>query len=181
MKIVYVLVLVAACGGSSTGLGAIDARCKTLCASSDASCATEVTSCEDECQLRVAGMTAACTTCLLDRANAGTCSVGQTCCPNAEFPNTVLACASSCTGSPGVNPSGDHPICTDICASSEPSCSTAVTSCLQQCDARVRGTTGLCALCLLQDANGGTCASGQTCCPSPEFPTSATSCSSVCS
>ena len=54
-------------------------------------------------------------------------------------------------------------------------------ACLQQCDARVAGVSGLCALCLLEGANGGTCASGQTCCPSPHFPTTVEACASVCS
>lgn len=175
------LVLVVACGGSSTSLGPLDPRCEALCSNSTASCSTAVTDCQQECQLRVANMTATCATCLLDHANGGTCSAGQTCCPSPEFPNSVIDCQDSCKGSVGVNPAGDHPICSEICASTDSTCSTEASSCLQQCDARVAGVTGLCALCLLDGANGGACTVGQTCCPSPEFPTSATTCSSVCS
>jgi hypothetical protein len=175
-----VLVAVMACSGGSTSLGQLDPRCETLCASNVGSCSTAVTDCQQECQLRVANMTPTCTTCLLDRANGGTCSQGAVCCPSPDFPNSALACESSCVGSVGVNPSGDHPICTEICASSDATCSSQAASCLELCDTRVRGVTGLCALCLLDGANGGTCASGQTCCPSPQFPTSATSCAPVC-
>ncbi len=181
MKSLLVLVLVAACGGSdtSTSLGEIDARCKTLCASSEPSCGSAVTTCEQECQVRVQNMAPLCGTCLLEHSNGGTCTQGQICCPSPDFPNSVLDCGSSCTGSMGVNPS-PHPICNDICASSEASCGSDVQSCLDQCDARVAGVSGLCALCLLEGANGGTCTSGQTCCPSPHFPTSVESCASVC-
>src|SRR5438105_2266581 len=143
MKLVFVLVVVVACGGSSTSLGPPDPRCESLCASTTASCSMAVTDCQQECQLRVANMTPTCTTCLLDQANGGTCSSGMTCCPSPEFPNSVLDCQSSCSGSVGVNPSGDHPICTKICASSDASCSAQASSCLEQCDARVRGVTGL--------------------------------------
>jgi hypothetical protein len=176
------VVLVAACGASGSGqLGDIDARCKTLCASTVASCSTEVTNCEDECQLRVANLAPLCSTCLLENADGGTCSSGMTCCPDAHFPSTPIDCANSCTGSTGVNPSGDHPICSAICSSADPTCSAGVMTCLSECDARVKGVSGLCALCLLDGAYGGVCSSGQQCCPShPEFPTSVTACDSVC-
>lgn len=180
--LVMVLVLVAACGGSSgdgMSLGAIDARCKTLCASNEPTCGSDVTRCEQECQLRVQNMAPQCGTCLLENSNGGTCSNGQVCCPRADFPNSALDCGSACAGSVGVNPS-PHPICNDICGSSEPSCGSDVQSCLDACDQRVAGVSGLCALCLLEGANGGTCASGQICCPSPHFPTSVNACASVC-
>jgi hypothetical protein len=182
MKAVLVMVLVAACGGdsSSTSLGEIDARCKSLCASSEASCSMDVTTCEQDCQLRVQNMAPLCATCLLESSNAGTCSQGQVCCPSPEFPNSVLDCGSACAGSVGVNPTPHHPICSDLCASTDAACSADAQSCLDQCDARVAGVSGLCALCLLEGANGGVCASGQTCCPSPHFPTSVADCSSVC-
>ena len=183
MKWTVVLVLLVACGGgdSSSQLGDIDARCKALCASTEATCSTEVTTCEQECQLRVADISPVCTTCLLENSHGGTCSVGMICCPDPQFPQGPVDCASSCADSVGVNPSGDHPICTAICASSEPTCDADVASCLAQCDARVQGVSGLCALCLLDGANGGVCAGGDTCCPShPTFPTSVASCDSVC-
>lgn len=135
--------------------------------------------CEPLCQVRVAGMAPLCATCLLD--SAGTrCSSNATCCPDPSYPNGVTDCATECAGSAGVNPSGDHPICADICKSDEPSCSTEVASCLSQCDARVAGVSGLCALCLLDNANGGTCGSGMVCCPNPHFPATTASCTSVC-
>jgi len=183
MKRMAILVLVAACGGggSSDSLGEIDARCKNLCASSEGSCSMDVTTCEQDCQLRVQNMAPLCATCLLENDSGGTCSSGMICCPSPEFPNSVLDCGSSCAGSVGVNPTPDHPICTDICSSAHVECASDVQTCLQQCDARVAGVSGLCALCLLEGANGGTCVSGQTCCPSPHFPTTVEACASVCS
>jgi hypothetical protein len=51
---------------------------------------------------------------------------------------------------------------------------------MDQCEARVSGVSGLCALCLLDRANGGSCGSGQICCPHPEFPASTSDCTDVC-
>lgn len=177
---VVVMMIGSGCGGGEAmSLGPIDARCTALCMSSEPTCTTDVTDCEQLCQLRVADVASLCTTCLLDHSNAGTCGSGQVCCPDPNFPNGVLDCTTECTGSVGVNPSA-HPICTDVCASNEPSCSAAVTTCLDQCEARVHGVTGLCALCLLDGANGGTCGSGQICCPHPEFPAQTAACAAVC-
>ena len=185
---VFVLSLGAACsnggnggdGGGNQELGQLDPRCESLCMSSDTACSPDVTSCQPLCQVRVAGMSSLCATCLLDRSNGGTCSSGTLCCPHPQFPNKALDCASSCTGSKGVNPSGNHPICTKICSNNDASCSTQVSQCIQQCQASIQGVSGLCALCLLDGANGGTCSSGMVCCPHPSFPTSVTDCSSVC-
>ena len=181
MKWLVAMVLLVGCGGSDTSssLGEIDARCKALCASSEPTCGSDVTTCEQECQIRVQNMAPLCGTCLLEHSNGGTCAAGEVCCPSPDFPNSVMDCGSSCSGSVGVNPS-PHPICNDICASHEPTCSAQVQSCLDACDARVAGVSGLCALCLLEGANGGTCASGEVCCPSPHFPTSVETCASVC-
>jgi hypothetical protein len=178
---VLVVGLMVACGGGSSGpeLGDPDPRCTALCASTEPTCSAATAECEPVCQVRVAGMKPVCATCLLDHA-ATLCGGGATCCPDPDYPNSVVDCADSCADSDGVNPSGDHPICTDICASSEPSCSADVSACLAQCDARVHGVSGLCALCLLEGANGGTCAGGDVCCPHPQFPTSTETCASVC-
>ena len=178
------MVALAACGGGSGGdddmsLGTIDARCTALCKSSEPTCTDDVTDCQQLCQVRVADMGSLCATCLLDHANGGVCGGGQVCCPDPEFPNGVQDCETECTGSTGVNPA-QHPICVDLCASDEPSCSGQVSACMDQCEARVQGVSGLCALCLLDGANGGTCASGQVCCPSPHFPTSTADCTDVC-
>ncbi len=172
----------AACGdgGGGGGLGQLDPRCESLCADSDVACAAEVTRCQPVCQVRVTGMSALCATCLLEGSNGGSCGPGGPCCPNPNFPNSVLDCASPCSGSQGVNPSGDHPICTDICSSSDAACSTAAAQCLQECQARIQGVSGLCALCLLEGAQGGGCAAGLSCCPNPTFPTSVSTCASVC-
>jgi len=183
MKWMVVLVLVAACGGSGgddgMSLGAIDARCKTLCASNEPACGSDVTACEQECQVRVQDMAPLCGTCLLEHSNGGVCSSGQLCCPSPEFPNSVMDCGSSCTGSVGVNPA-PHPICTSLCSSTDASCSAQAQSCLDSCEARIAGVSGLCALCLLEGANGGVCDSNQTCCPAANFPTSVESCASDC-
>lgn len=178
-SIVFIGLIACGGGGSSGDLGDPDPRCTALCASTDATCSADTAKCEPICQVRVAGMMPLCATCLIDHA-ATLCGGGMTCCPRPDYPNSVLDCASSCTDSVGVNPSGDHPICTAICTSSEPSCSADVTSCLAQCDARVSGVSGKCALCLLENANGGTCNSGSVCCPHPSFPTSTNTCASVC-
>jgi hypothetical protein len=79
-----------------------------------------------------------------------------------------------------VNPAGDHPICTKVCSSDDASCSAAVTQCLQECNSRVRGVDGVCALCLLDGAHSGTCAGGGPCCPEPEFPSRASACAAFC-
>src|SRR5271157_2609044 len=104
-------------GGANGGgdLGPLDSRCAALCASSDNACSSDVAQCQPVCQVRVANMSTLCATCLLQGSNGGACGGNGPCCPNPEFPQTVLDCASSCTGSAGVNPSGDHPICADIC------------------------------------------------------------------
>ena len=172
-----------ACGGGSAGpdgLGETDARCTALCASDDATCSMATAECEPECQVRVAGMKPLCATCLLEHAGTLCGGDAAACCPSPDYPNSVTDCADSCADSLGVNPSGDHPICTDICSSGEASCSAEVMSCLAQCDARVHGVSGLCALCLLENANGGSCGSGMVCCPHANFPTSTETCASVC-
>jgi hypothetical protein len=179
----FVAVLLTSCsngGGADNGLGQLDPRCQSLCMSSDTACSADVTACQPLCQLRVAGMSSSCATCLLDGSNGGTCSSSSLCCPRPNFPSTALHCASSCAGSAGVNPSGTHPICNNICSNSDGSCSAQVDQCIQQCQARIQGVSGLCALCLLDGANGGTCSTGMLCCPHPEFPTSVTACASVC-
>jgi len=177
------MVVTAACGGGdseNSGLGTLDGRCQALCADTDTGCEDDTARCELECQVRVAGMEPTCATCLLENSNAGTCGGGSTCCPDPEFNNSVLECASLCSTSEGVNPSGNHPICAAICATTDITCEDAETSCLAECNARVQGVTGLCALCLLEDANGGVCG-GSPCCPdNPEFPTSVQECASVC-
>ena len=177
----WVVVVLVGCGGGGGTMpfDTIDARCTALCKSSEPTFSDEVTTCEQECQLRVADVMSLCTTCLLDHANAGTCAQGQICCPNAEFPNGVQDCKTECTGSVGVNPA-PSPLCTDLCASTEPTCTAQAQSCLDQCEARVNGVSGLCALCLLDGANGGTCTSGQICCPSPHFPAQTADCTAVC-
>ncbi len=180
-----VMILVAGCAsspatdGASVDLGPLDPRCQSLCQSSDASCASDVADCEPRCQIRVAGMSDACATCLLDQADKGTCASGAPCCPSPHFPAKVLDCAKSCAGSDGKNPS-PHPVCTHLCASSDPSCDADAKACLDGCEARIKGATGLCALCLLDGASGGSCASDAPCCPHPEYPTSAASCASIC-
>lgn len=170
----------AACGASGGGdLGPPDSRCQSLCASADATCAADVSACQDQCQLRVTDIAPLCTTCLLDGASGGTCNSGAPCCPRAYFPDGVSDCSDACAGSTGVNPT-DHPICDEICASSDASCSAEVTSCLDQCEARIAGVSGVCALCLLDGASGGDCASGTRCCPHPYFPTPVSACSAFC-
>ena len=79
-----------------------------------------------------------------------------------------------------MNPPDDHPICTDLCFSSDTECSSAVAQCLDECHARIQGVSGLCALCLLDGAYGGVCGGGGACCPDPEFPASANACATVC-
>jgi len=166
--------------GDDDDLGQLDPRCEALCSDDDATCTADVTECEQVCQARIAGVSASCATCLLDNSNGGTCAGGETCCPDPEFPSSALDCAALCEGSVGVNPSGTHPLCDALCSDEDPSCADEVTLCLQECQARIQGVTGLCATCLLEDANGGTCAGGTTCCPDPEFPTSVTDCAALC-
>jgi hypothetical protein len=167
-------------GGGGVGLGQLDPRCESLCDDSDAACSADVVECQQECQVRVAGMSGLCATCLLEGSDGGTCGSGGTCCPNPSFPSSVLDCASSCSGSMGVNPSGDHPICIAICNSDDAACDADVTQCFQECRARIQGVSGICALCLLEDADGGVCGSGDLCCPDPNFPTSVEACAGAC-
>jgi hypothetical protein len=175
-----------ACGGEGDdddnggGLGTLDARCEALCADSEPACDADVAACEPVCQVRVAGMAPLCATCLIEGANNGACGGGGPCCPDPDFPNSVLDCASSCGDSAGVNPSGDHPICTALCADDDPACSADSTQCFQQCQARIQGVSGLCALCLLEGASNGSCSPGQPCCPDPDFPTPVSACAAAC-
>jgi hypothetical protein len=141
-------------------------------------------------------MSPLCATCLLEGSQSGECESTSSgapapCCPDPHFPNSVLDCASVCEGSVGASPSGDHPICVDICSDDDPACSEASAQCFQDCRARIQGTTGLCALCLLDGAQSGECegttvagssSSGPepACCPEAYFPTSVTDCASVC-
>lgn len=165
--------------GGSNNLGPLDPRCSALCSSNDSSCTAAISDCEPRCQIRVAGMTPLCATCLLDKSDGGTCGSGGPCCPHPSFPNSVVECASSCKGSNGINPAS-HPVCAHLCASSDSACSMESAACLQQCEARIQGVSGLCALCLLDGANGGTCGSDGPCCPHADFPTAVTACSTVC-
>jgi hypothetical protein len=67
-----------------------------------------------------------------------------------------------------------------LCSSSEPACETDAAACLAECQARIQGVSGLCALCLLDGAHGGPCSSGSTCCPDPVFPTEVATCAALC-
>jgi hypothetical protein len=181
----FCLVVFVACGGGSGdpggGLGPTDPRCESLCASNDMSCANDVAECKPVCQVRVAGFSAPCSTCLLDGAHGGACSPGVPCCPDPQFRNTVIDCAGMCAGSKGINPGGNHPICTALCSSDDMACAADVASCMQTCQARIQGVSGLCAICLLEGANGGSCSGGASCCPHPQFPRPATACAALCS
>src|SRR3569623_3590854 len=136
MKWMVGLVLVSACGGSGgddgMSLGAIDARCKTLCASNEPACGSDVTACEQECQVRVQDMAPLCGTCLLEHSNGSVCSSGQLCCPSPEFPNSVMDCGSSCSGSVCVY-TATNEIFTSLCSSTDVSCSAQAQSCLDSC------------------------------------------------
>jgi hypothetical protein len=186
LVVLAVLSASAACGGGggardAAGSGALDPRCESLCATTATDCNAKVASCEAVCQIRVTGMAPTCATCLLEQSNGGVCADALTCCPSPEFPMRTLDCASACAGSVGVNPSVTHPICAALCASDDASCQTDAAHCVDTCQARIHGVSGLCALCLLDRANGGSCTPGAPCCPHPEFPTSANACASLCS
>ncbi len=45
---------------------------------------------------------------------------------------------------------------------------------------RVGRVSGVCALCLLEDAHGGVCGPDGPCCPAPVFPTSVSTCADLC-
>lgn len=187
--LLLVALVAAACGGGGQGgggdddgeLGPLDPRCRSLCADSDSACTAEVAECEPVCQVRVAGVSPLCATCLLEGAHNGACGDGVPCCPDPSFPNSVLECKTACAGSMGVNPAGDHPICADLCSTNDAACNTQARQCLQECEARVQGVSGLCALCLLEGSNGGACSPGAPCCPDPSFPNTVSACASVCS
>lgn len=158
----------------------IDGRCRALCSDSDESCSADVTSCELVCQSRIAGVSSLCATCLLEGANGGACDGGGPCCPDPDFPSSPLDCSAVCTGESGAPFSGVHPVCEDLCASDDGSCSAQAGQCRDECSARVNGVSGLCATCLLEDANGGACDGGGPCCPDPNFPTGAADCLAFC-
>src|SRR5688572_2730113 len=73
-------------GSGGNGLGQLDPRCASLCEDSEAACSARVVECQRECQIRVAGMSGLCATCLLEGADGGTCGSGGLCCPNPSFP-----------------------------------------------------------------------------------------------
>jgi hypothetical protein len=172
-----------ACGGDDDdggGLGALDPRCEALCADGQAACSGDVAACQTQCQVRVAGLASLCASCLLQDMDTGACLPGALCCPDPAFPRSVLDCADVCADSAGVNPSGDHPICVEACSSSDPdACTVEITQCLSDCRSYVAGVSGLCALCLLEGADGGACAS-EPCCPDLELPAAVNDCAAFC-
>ncbi len=182
--VVCFVLIAAACAAcsdsdSSNDLGPNDARCVALCKDTDAACAADVRECEAVCQVRVKEMQPLCATCLIENANAGICGGGSTCCPDAAFPNSPIDCATECSGSIGVNPV-NHPVCVELCATANDACSPQAAECMQACQARVTGVSGLCALCLLEGARNGACNVGSLCCPDPSFPATTSMCAAVC-
>ena len=59
------------------------------------------------------------------------------------------------------------PRCQSLCSSEEPECTDGVDSCELECQVRVVGMSSICATCLLDNANGGSCGLGGLCCPNP--------------
>lgn len=116
-----------ACGGGGNGgnaLGPVDPQCESLCDDSDMRCAKDVAECKSVCQVRVAGLSPMCSACLLDGANGGSCPGGTPCCPDPQF-HDVIDCAGVCVGSKGINPPGEHPICTALCSNEDTACAAA--------------------------------------------------------
>ncbi len=177
-------VAVLSCGGDDgdgNGLGELDPRCGALCDEEDAACSDEVTECEQLCQVRIAGVASPCATCLMENAHLGDCGGGGPCCPDPDFETSVLDCAALCADSEGLNPTGDHPVCVSLCSSEDPACASDAGQCLDECQARIDGVSGLCATCLLEGASGGDCGGGGPCCPDIQFWNSPVDCAALCS
>ncbi|HEY3354580.1 MAG TPA: hypothetical protein VGQ83_15115 [Polyangia bacterium] len=92
----------------------------------------------------------------------------------------VLGSPGCGDGSGGGGLGALDPRCDALCAESDPACASAVTECQSVCQVRVAGLASLCATCLLEGANGGTCGGGGPCCPAPEFPASVRACADAC-
>lgn len=171
------------------GLPPSDARCEALCADSttDAKCDPGVLRCELECNARVEGLSMLCSACLVERARRErrVCLRGEACCSGGvEFPNGVLDCAASCADDVGASVRAPDPRCEAICGVIDADeCGAARSACSSTCQARIDGTTGLCATCLLDGASvaGSVCLSGGPCCSmNLEFRTRVEECAAIC-
>jgi hypothetical protein len=72
--------------------------CAALCSTNDAACSAQAKQCLQECKARIQGVSGLCALCLLEGSNGGDCAPGAPCCPDPEFPTSVSACASVCSG-----------------------------------------------------------------------------------
>ncbi len=180
-------------GGGSGGAGgagampdaggpgqALDERCVALCEDEDPVCADAVNGCRAVCAARIDGLEGLCRACLLEDANGGACAGGATCCPDPEFPTSTLDCAEVCAEQPGAAPADPHPLCLDVCSDEDPACAEDAAACLAECARLIEGVSGYCATCLLEEANGGACAGGASCCPSFSPGRSVLDCVDVC-
>lgn len=168
-----------------------DTRCERLCADSsdDASCAPGTARCEAECNAMVEGLSSLCSGCLIERAGRGgtiCLDPDAPCCASGpEFPNDVFDCAASCAGDVGEPVRDPDPRCEALCGAIDATdCGAARDGCYADCQARIVGTAGLCATCLLDGAgvSGTICLDPEdVCCPSDlEFGSSIEACAEIC-
>lgn len=190
LPLVVLLGLTLGCDGGDGAEAPMDPRCSTLCVDpeDDPMCDPGVARCELECNARVEGLSALCSACLLEGGGHSPiiCLADPCCSPGAVFPNGVADCEASCaedTGAMVREP--EDPRCTARCDFEDPlgECGTERAECLVDCQARITGTEGLCATCLLEGASLSfpVCLPGNPCCPSGlEFRTSVEECAAVC-
>lgn len=166
-----------------------DPRCEALCADSetDATCDPGLRRCELECNARVEGLGSLCSACLVEGAGRGgtPCLPGSICCASGvEFDNGPLDCTASCEGDVGPPVRDPDPRCEALCSAIDAdACASVRSECYASCQARIAGTRGLCATCLLEGAgvSGAACLPGETCCPSGlELPASVEECAAIC-
>ncbi|MDQ3033570.1 MAG: hypothetical protein M3Y87_14215 [Myxococcota bacterium] len=167
-----------------------DSRCEAVCADSatDPTCDPGVRRCEIECNARVEGLTSLCSACLVEGAGRGgtPCLPGGVCCAGGiDYDNGPLDCEASCAGDVGPPVRDPDPRCEALCSTiDEAACASVRSSCYASCQARIAGTSGLCATCLLEGAgvSGTPCLPGEPCCPSGlELRSSVEDCAPICS
>jgi hypothetical protein len=151
------LLVVPACTDDGTGGDGRnwtqDARCASLC--DDSTCPDPATkqACLDTCSIGLHATATTCSACMLDNACASGCTL--------EF--SATNCSNDCMDVEPVVPGDDDPRCDLIC-NAENGCATAaqLEQCDSACDAAVRGASGPCGSCLLDNVCASSCDFRQT-------------------
>lgn len=164
-----------------------DTRCERACADDEMGCEEGAAACELGCNALIEGLSTSCSGCLLEGAarSGVVCLPGELCCAGAaEYPNGVLDCETSCAGDVGAPVRDPDARCDALCGAIDVSeCGSVRAECYADCQARIEGSAGLCANCLLEGAGApaSVCLPGEVCCPGGlEFASSVEACAAIC-